>query len=808
MPALFVVVALGLALQGAFAQSASAETGVPCPQTGLETVATDAPDYPPGSTVHITGTGYAPGCDATVQLSRPDSVVESFTASTDLDGNLAYDYLLPPPPGVIGEYGLDILGLNGVLASMTFTDANDVRIRQQDVSNDPGFANRTDVFGVGDTSYVRADSATSTSGYKFEAFNAAGTSVYLGSCKTGSATPSDSYAPTTISGSSSAQWKWVVHEWTSNNCTTGSQSEDADNTFTFPVAQPTVYSDSGLTTPQTIFGPSGTAYVVINGFIPGHNSAEITWIKPNGSVACANTGGGDRPDSSSAGRLPGTAGSFLQFPPNATATGDAWNQNVNYDSTCLTATFAANPGTWKIKVTPKDSPNNGFTVPVFTVDTTAPSVTINQASGQADPTTTSPINFTATFSEPVTGFTGSDISFTGSTAGTGGTAAGLSATVTGGPTVYNVAVTGMATRGNVVASIPAGAAQDVATNGNTASTSTDNTATWDRVPATTAPTFSPASPKTNDSLTASSTTSDPDGDNISVSWTWKVNRGGNVCTVQTSSSGSAPAGARTATLDLSQNYAPTSCTGAMINPLNPSKGDVVRVEATPNDGLFDGTLQSSNITIVNTLPTVTLSGGNNLSPNEGSAYTYNYSISDADGDTIASVATSCGTGTKTNASNTNTSGSFDCSFADGPAGTSVSAQATDTGFGAGAGNNATQPISVQNVAPTIAISGAGSVNEGSVYTLTLGAVTDPGTDTVTSYVVHWGDGSDDTYSSNGAKTHTYADGPASRSITVDLVDEDGTFLDRANAKSVTVDNVAPSIAISGARTSTRARSTR
>ena len=185
VPALFVVVALGLALQGAFAQSASAETGVPCPQTGMETVATDAPDYPPGSTVHITGTGYAPGCDATVQISRPDSVVESFTASTDFEGSLAYDYLLPPPPGVIGDYGLDILGLPGVLASMTFTDGG-VKFRPQDVSSDPGFANQTDVFGVGDTSYVRANSATATRGYKFEAFNAAGTSVYLGSCKTGS----------------------------------------------------------------------------------------------------------------------------------------------------------------------------------------------------------------------------------------------------------------------------------------------------------------------------------------------------------------------------------------------------------------------------------------------------------------------------------------------------------------------------------------------------------------------------------------------------------------------------------------------
>ena len=71
----------------------------------------------------------------------------------------------------------------------------------------------------------------------------------------------------------------------------------------------------------------------------------------------------------------------------------------------------------------------------------------------------------------------------------------------------------------------------------------------------------------------------------------------------------------------------------------------------------------------------------------------------------------------------------------------------------------TSRLTVNNVAPSIAISGAASVNEGSSYTLTLGAVTDPGADTVTSYIVHWGDGNIDTYSTNGVKTHTYADGP-------------------------------------------------
>ena len=37
-------------------------------------------------------------------------------------------------------------------------------------------------------------------------------------------------------------------------------------------------------------------------------------------------------------------------------------------------------------------------------DATAPTVTINQAAGQADPTNASPINFTVVFSESVTDF--------------------------------------------------------------------------------------------------------------------------------------------------------------------------------------------------------------------------------------------------------------------------------------------------------------------------------------------------------------------------------------------------------------------
>ena len=107
-------------------------------------------------------------------------------------------------------------------------------------------------------------------------------------------------------------------------------------------------------------------------------------------------------------------------------------------------------------------------------------------------------------------------------------------------------------------------------------------------------------------------------------------------------------------------------------------------------------------------------------------------------------------------------------------------------------------VVVANVVPTIAISGAANVNEGSLYTLTLGAVTDPGADTIQQYIVHWGDGSSDIYTTTGDKTHTYADGPDDHQVTVNLVDEDGTHADAANDHLVHVNNVVPTIAISGA----------
>ena len=101
-------------------------------------------------------------------------------------------------------------------------------------------------------------------------------------------------------------------------------------------------------------------------------------------------------------------------------------------------------------------------------DNVAPTVTIDQAMGQADPTDMSPILFSVMFSEAVVGFGGDDISFAGSTL------SGLVATVSGSGVSYTVSVTGMSGNGTVVASLGAGAVTDLAGNVSFASTSADN----------------------------------------------------------------------------------------------------------------------------------------------------------------------------------------------------------------------------------------------------------------------------------------------------------------------------------------------
>jgi Aspartyl protease/Bacterial Ig domain/Domain of unknown function DUF11 len=174
--------------------------------------------------------------------------------------------------------------------------------------------------------------------------------------------------------------------------------------------------------------------------------------------------------------------------------------------------------------------------------------------------------------------------------------------------------------------------------------------------------------------------------------------------------------------------------------------------------------------------------------NEGQTATNTGTFSDPDGNAVQ-ISADIGAVTQNGGA-----WSWSLPTTDGPLGPITVTITADDGHGGV--STTTFTYAVNDVPPTIAISGAGNVDEGASYALTLGAVTDPGADTVTDYIVHWGDGSSDTYASAGVKTHTYADGPNNYSITVDLQDEDGTHTN-AGSLSVTVNDVAPMIALTG-----------
>ena len=113
----------------------------------------------------------------------------------------------------------------------------------------------------------------------------------------------------------------------------------------------------------------------------------------------------------------------------------------------------------------------------------APSVTINQASGQEDPVTSLPVKFTVVFSKAIVAsiFTPDDIR-------QNGTASGITWTITnsGDNTNFTLSATAVSKRGTLIPSIDANRVLDLVGNNNLASTSADNSVLYTSVSAPTA----------------------------------------------------------------------------------------------------------------------------------------------------------------------------------------------------------------------------------------------------------------------------------------------------------------------------------
>lgn len=117
----------------------------------------------------------------------------------------------------------------------------------------------------------------------------------------------------------------------------------------------------------------------------------------------------------------------------------------------------------------------------------------------------------------------------------------------------------------------------------------------------------------------------------------------------------------------------------------------------------------------------------------------------------------------------------------------------DNGNGSSDTVSVAQTITVNNVAPTVTLSGDNSIDENNIYTLNIDSVDDQGDDTVLTLVVKWGDGQIDFVAGpgTGPLIHFFTDDTGHNgTISVDVLDEDGFFTD-AGTKSLTINNLPP-----------------
>jgi hypothetical protein len=214
-----------------------------------------------------------------------------------------------------------------------------------------------------------------------------------------------------------------------------------------------------------VTGPSGGSVSVSPVGFTKNTTATVTFNRGADTQSGINTATAVIQRASAVDNHDGTCGTFGAYSTLATAPAGTSFNDTGLINGCYAYQYVVSDNLG-------NTTTYGPTSAVI-VDTTAPSVTINQAAGQADPTNNGTINFTATFSEAVTGFTSSDITV-------GGTASGTkTVTLTGTGPTYNVAVSGATGNGTVTAAIGANTVQDTAGNSNTASTSTDNSVTLD-----------------------------------------------------------------------------------------------------------------------------------------------------------------------------------------------------------------------------------------------------------------------------------------------------------------------------------------
>src|SRR5438445_6887940 len=440
---------------------------------GFATVKTDKADYGAGEIVTITGSGWQPGETVTLSLQEVpfNDIHGPYTAVADTAGNILNTDFVPNAADVGIRFYLTAVG-SVSQAQTTFTDAGPTLTVTSGGGTGGGTVTSSDGF-ITCTISAGTNSGTCTHQYGGNTSttltaSAVSGSAFTGWSGTGGCTgTSTCFANLTGNSPFGAAAAFNLNQApaiTSANSTTFKVGTAGSFAVTATGVPAPTFSETGaLPSGVTLTSAgvlSGTPAANTGGTYPITITASNS-VLPNATQNFTLTVN-QAPAITSANNTTftvGTAGAFTVtasgFPTTMTfsETGSLPSGVTLTSAGVLGGTpAAATAGTYPITFTASNGvlPNatQSFTLTVENL----PTVTINQAVSQADPTNTSPINFTIVFSTPVTGFTSAGVATSGTAGGT------KTKTLTGSGTTYNVAVGGMTSNGTVVATVGANAA--------------------------------------------------------------------------------------------------------------------------------------------------------------------------------------------------------------------------------------------------------------------------------------------------------------------------------------------------------------
>ena len=253
------------------------------------------------------------------------------------------------------------------------------------------------VFTAGNTVHAEG-SVDSSRSFRFVITDPSGAVQSISACRasTGGTVTNLYTVRATDPVSANTAWRYRLEQYTSSVCDGLPEKTDA---LYFTVARATAYVDAAATMPRSAFADAATVYVQVEGLgkvdtaqtVAATSDWQMGWQSPDGQWICANTGGGDRPDSTASGLLPASSltpglGSTLRYQPFTTSTGDAWNRQSSYDQATCPQLGAANEGQWRLGLQ-RDS-THFVVLEAFTVDVTPPDTSITGGPSGITPATT------------------------------------------------------------------------------------------------------------------------------------------------------------------------------------------------------------------------------------------------------------------------------------------------------------------------------------------------------------------------------------------------------------------------------------